>query len=343
MPARHRRGQHREGAKEQPRPAPVQHPLASPRRCGRKLRIGVRLTSQGRSADQSDGIRWFPRPVEDDLIMPDQQRGTGRAERRAKRFLSPSQKYEVFIQLVRQEMTMAEAAVTGRWTEGPSCASARWSRRAPSRPCPAPVPVPRPRNGTSSWRRPEPTPPAWARRSRRWRSSSWWSRERSLGLSGRVPGRVATMPPRRACWICSRRPPTPTGAGGERAENWSSARCGPTAGPAATPPPACSTTRWRPSWPLPRVGRGRPLPSQAGASGLLYRVGLGRPLEGPARPCCSGLNLHAPTRPGRSVRTPFPDWVEYRLNSIWIYDTERHEALLKLAVMKGHVAHLVGV
>ena len=30
--------------------------------------------------------------------------------RRAKRFLSPSQKYEVFIQLVRQEMTMAEAA-----------------------------------------------------------------------------------------------------------------------------------------------------------------------------------------------------------------------------------------
>ncbi len=42
--------------------------------------------------------------------MPDQQRGTDRAGRRAKRFFSPSQKYEVFIQLVRQEMTMAEAA-----------------------------------------------------------------------------------------------------------------------------------------------------------------------------------------------------------------------------------------
>jgi transposase InsO family protein len=26
-------------------------------------------------------------------------------------------------------------------------------------------------------------------------------------------------------------------------------------------------------------------------------------------------------RPGRSVRKPFPDWVEYRPNSIWIYDT----------------------
>ena len=42
--------------------------------------------------------------------MPDQQRGIDRAGRRAKRFLSPSQKYEVFLQLVRQELTMAEAA-----------------------------------------------------------------------------------------------------------------------------------------------------------------------------------------------------------------------------------------
>ncbi len=42
--------------------------------------------------------------------MPDQNRGTDRAGRRAKRFLSPSQKYEIFLQLVRQEVTMAEAA-----------------------------------------------------------------------------------------------------------------------------------------------------------------------------------------------------------------------------------------
>ena len=34
-----------------------------------------------------------------------------------------------------------------------------------------------------------------------------------------------------------------------------------------------------------------------------------------------GLHLHARPRPGRSVRKPFPDWVEYRPNSIWIYDT----------------------
>jgi transposase InsO family protein len=34
-----------------------------------------------------------------------------------------------------------------------------------------------------------------------------------------------------------------------------------------------------------------------------------------------GLSLHPPPRPGRSVRRPFPDWVEYRPNQIWIYDT----------------------
>jgi putative transposase len=34
-----------------------------------------------------------------------------------------------------------------------------------------------------------------------------------------------------------------------------------------------------------------------------------------------GLALHPPPRPGRSVRQPFPDWVEYRPNQIWIYDT----------------------
>lgn len=35
---------------------------------------------------------------------------TGRSGRRAKRFLSPSQKYEIWLQLVRQEVTIAEAA-----------------------------------------------------------------------------------------------------------------------------------------------------------------------------------------------------------------------------------------
>src|SRR5205085_956234 len=31
-------------------------------------------------------------------------------------------------------------------------------------------------------------------------------------------------------------------------------------------------------------------------------------------------------RPGRSARRPFPDWVEYTPNSIWIYDTTHFPA-----------------
>ena len=43
--------------------------------------------------------------------MPeDKARGTDRAGRRSKRMLSPSQKYEIWLQLVRGEVTMAEAA-----------------------------------------------------------------------------------------------------------------------------------------------------------------------------------------------------------------------------------------
>jgi putative transposase len=44
-----------------------------------------------------------------------------------------------------------------------------------------------------------------------------------------------------------------------------------------------------------------------------------------------GLHLHPPPRPGRSARKPFPDWVDYRPNSIWIYDTT-HFTKAKVAV-----------
>ncbi|MGH3672274.1 MAG: hypothetical protein ACRDSH_16840 [Pseudonocardiaceae bacterium] len=43
--------------------------------------------------------------------MSELDRGSDRAGRRSKRFLSPSQKYEIWLQLVRQEVTIAEAAV----------------------------------------------------------------------------------------------------------------------------------------------------------------------------------------------------------------------------------------
>ncbi len=46
--------------------------------------------------------------------MSEDGRGTDRAGRRAKRMLSPSQKYEFWLQLVRQEVTIAEAATQHR-------------------------------------------------------------------------------------------------------------------------------------------------------------------------------------------------------------------------------------
>jgi transposase len=42
--------------------------------------------------------------------MTDLERGTDRLGRRAKRFLTPLQKYEIWLQLLRGETTIAEAA-----------------------------------------------------------------------------------------------------------------------------------------------------------------------------------------------------------------------------------------
>ena len=42
--------------------------------------------------------------------MSDIEGGTDRPGRRKKRFLSPSQKYEIWLQLLRQEVTIAEVA-----------------------------------------------------------------------------------------------------------------------------------------------------------------------------------------------------------------------------------------
>ncbi|WP_068426857.1 MULTISPECIES: hypothetical protein [Micrococcales] len=42
--------------------------------------------------------------------MSENTPGSGPRKRRGKRFLSPSQKYEIWLQIVRQEVTIAEAA-----------------------------------------------------------------------------------------------------------------------------------------------------------------------------------------------------------------------------------------
>jgi putative transposase len=44
-----------------------------------------------------------------------------------------------------------------------------------------------------------------------------------------------------------------------------------------------------------------------------------------------GLHLNPPTRPGVLSGKPFPEWVEYRPNQLWIYDTT-HFARAKSAL-----------
>ena len=44
--------------------------------------------------------------------MSENRDGSTESKRREKRFLSPSQKYEIWLQLVRQEVTIAEAAAS---------------------------------------------------------------------------------------------------------------------------------------------------------------------------------------------------------------------------------------
>ena len=46
--------------------------------------------------------------------MSENEGSTKPVKKRAKRFLTPSQKYEIYLRLVRQEVTIAEAAATER-------------------------------------------------------------------------------------------------------------------------------------------------------------------------------------------------------------------------------------
>ncbi len=102
--------------------------------------------------------------------MPDPTRGTDHAGRRSKRFLTPLQKYEIYLQLVRHEATMAEAAE--RWQVDRSTIDHAHPHGGQGGRLGGAGQVPAWRQGgaeTSSWRRPGPMPLVWARRSRRWR------------------------------------------------------------------------------------------------------------------------------------------------------------------------------
>jgi len=108
--------------------------------------------------------------------MSDSSRGSDRLGRRAKRFLTPLQKYQIWLQLVRQETTIGEAA--DQWAVDRSTIM-RLREVAKQGALAA---VARSRRG---WMRP-PRPACWTWSSRRWRpagrfvrpagcwSLAWW-------------------------------------------------------------------------------------------------------------------------------------------------------------------------
>ena len=94
-----------------------------------------------------------------------------RLGRRAKRFLTPLQKYEIWLQLVRQEMTIAEAADHWKVDRSTIMRIRTVAKEGALEALANSSPGVKPASTIWSWRRPGPTPPGWARRSRSWRSS----------------------------------------------------------------------------------------------------------------------------------------------------------------------------
>src|SRR5512132_3158002 len=178
--------------------------------------------------------------------MTELERGTDRLGRRAKRFLTPLQKYEVWLQLVRGETTISEAAdrlgvdrstVMRLRTVAKDGALAALSESRPG------VQAAKRDLELAAARRRRP---GWARRSRSWPSSWCWWREKGVGAEwpGPAPGgcghQVRAAGPARAglragldgAWGLP-------GAGGQRAAHL----------PVASPPGRRRTRRPRARWP----------------------------------------------------------------------------------------------
>jgi transposase len=103
--------------------------------------------------------------------MPDPQRGTDRLGRRAKRFLAPSQKDELWLQLVRGQTTISEAAERLEVDRSTIMRIREVARQGALEALATSNPVPAPASRMWSWPRPRRRSRGCRRRSRSWRSS----------------------------------------------------------------------------------------------------------------------------------------------------------------------------
>lgn len=95
----------------------------------------------------------------------------GGGKRRAKRFLSPSQKYEIWLQLVRGEVTIAEAAMTAQVDRTTINRIKEVAKEGALAALSASKPGVKGRERATSWRLRRPRSPGSRRRARSSRSS----------------------------------------------------------------------------------------------------------------------------------------------------------------------------
>jgi transposase len=103
--------------------------------------------------------------------MTQQDSGRDRLGRRAKRFLSPTEKYELWLQLVTGELSQNEAAERFGVDRSTVMRIRQVAKQGALEALAASKPGVRQPARTRSWPRPGPRSPGWARRSRSRRSS----------------------------------------------------------------------------------------------------------------------------------------------------------------------------
>ena len=278
--------------------------------------------------------------------MFDEERGVDRAGRRSKRFLTPLEQVRDLAAAgpPGDDDRPRRPTVSGGPVDHHADPHGRQGRRVGGvGGVPARGESPGTRRGIGGGRRPKW--PGWPRRSRRWPSSSCWSREKTAGAEwpGPAPRRrghqggaarsargsrsTAGWTLRRACHVLE----LPE----VRAYRWLGRRAAGTLAdrrPGRARCTACSTTRSPRSSPCSTSGaRSTARHRKLAHRGLLPARVWVSPSSVRRVLAAQGLRLRPPPRPGRSVRKPFPDWVEYRPNQIWIYDTT-HFTAARMAV-----------
>jgi transposase-like protein len=281
--------------------------------------------------------------------MTQQDSGRDRLGRRAKRFLSPSQKYELWLQLVTGELSQSEAAerfgidrstvmrirqVAKQGALEALAASKPGMRQAPedAELAAARAAIQRPGEAVTE----QAIEPMLLRGTSRWagrrRPPARGSRRQARAAGAGRPGGHRGFTAQAACRVLQ--------VTQRRVNRWQARRAAGTladrsAGGGAVhgllEEEAEQILELAAEW--GELDRSHRKLAHRGAR--LGRVGVS-PASVFRVLAAHDLVLPKPRAAGPVQRRPWPDWVEYRPNQVWGWDVERHEALPDRVVVKGH-------